>query len=215
MGEHVETITSTAEMTIPEVVDATTPVVEEEEDKDPKTVYVKEDVDYGDWVDDFLAHEENYYDYIHSFAEGGSTLLRIVDADGQRLSSAVLLHNEDSPVLEVKRADNEDFERQEHDSIEDWYLSVVGLHDTYNTEMFDRVLISDQRVPLWRVLEVSQEEDEAGTDGDDETDDHAKVKAIHEAAEEEFHELMFLVAIMILFFMLFVSLAYAIATGPV
>jgi hypothetical protein len=73
-------------------------------------------------------------------------------------------------VLEVKRSATLDFERQEHDSIEDWYISAVGDSDDYHTEMFDRIFIGNQKVPLWRVLVVAVEEEEAGMEGGDEAD---------------------------------------------
>lgn len=136
---------------------------------------MKDGVDYGEWVDDFQEYEEDYYDDIHSFSDSKSTLLRILDANGKRISSAVLLVTSDTAdgnyaLLEVKRHGDQDFERKEHWSLEDWYVSVVGDSDTYKTDMFDRIFIGDEKVPLWRILVVAAEEDEAdtGVEGDDE-----------------------------------------------
>lgn len=143
----------------------------------PTTIYMKDGVDYGEWVDDFQEYEEDYYDDIHSFSDSKSTLLRILDANGKRISSAVLLVTTDTAdgnyaVLEVKRHGDKDFERKEHWSLEDWYVSVVGDSDTYKTDMFDRIFIGDEKVPLWRILEVAAEEDDddTGVEGDDEAD---------------------------------------------
>jgi len=130
------------------------------------TQYVKNGIDLGEWVDDFVDDEVEYYNNIHSFADGRSILLRIFNSDGERISSAVLLDSwEDDaclvhPVLEVKRRTDDDsvtIVRKEHVSILDWYHDVCG-GDVPLTDVFDNILIGDAQVPLWRVLEVVSEE---------------------------------------------------------
>lgn len=162
------------------------------------TVYEKDGVDYGEWVDDFKDYEEDYYDIIHSFSDSKSTLLRIQDANGKRISSAVLLVTSDTAdgnyaVLEVKRRGHTDFERKEHWSLEDWYISVVGNSDTYKTDMFDQIFIGDEKVPLWRILVVAVEgvdedddddDDDNGVEGDDEADTPATAVTAYSSQDE-------------------------------
>jgi len=134
------------------------------------TQYVKDGIELGEWVDDFVDHEVEYYDYINSFADGRSIMLRIFNSDDERISSAVLLDGWDDeeclvhPVLEVKRRDDHDsitITRKEHASILDWYHDVCGgdVRDVPLTDLFDNILIGDAQVPLWHVLQVASEEE--------------------------------------------------------
>jgi len=134
-------------------------------------VYIKDDVDLGELVVDFLKDEEYYYSYIHSFSTERATILRIVDDKGERISSGILLNN-DTAVLEVKRSNTENFEREVHNSILEWYTSVC-TQDSPFTELFDRVLIGKNSVPLWNALKAVSEEDIIQTEKDDDDDDDA------------------------------------------
>jgi hypothetical protein len=123
--------------------------------------YTKDDVEYGAYVHEFLEDEMSFYSHIDSFSQERSTVLRILDSEGERISSAVLLSdNDDLTVLEVKRTTEEDFERKNHMSIVNWYRDVCG-GGTSTTDLFDKIVIGagDSSVPLWRVLETAMDED--------------------------------------------------------
>ena len=141
-------------------------VVEEEEESSDEeindTLYIKDNVDYTNLVNKFLLNEESYYPYIHSFASNPSTVLRIVDKNGVRISSGVLLKN-DIGIVEVKRSDTENFEREVHDSILIWFINVCGENTPIN-ELFDRILIGKDHVPLWNILKVVDDENMSNTD---------------------------------------------------
>ena len=131
------------------------------------TQYVKDGVDLGTWVDDFLDNETEYYEDIHSLAGGRSAILRIVDSEGERISSAILLDHFNGenclvhPVLEVKRLvdDISTIKRKEHGSIIEWYYDVCG-EDVLLEDAFNNILIDDERVPLWRVLQLANKHEE-------------------------------------------------------
>ena len=124
--------------------------------------YIKDGVDYGQYVAEFLGDEKSFYSIIESFSQERSTVLRILNTDGKRISSAVLVPDSDSyTVLEVKRASERKFERKNHDSIVEWYDDVCG-EDTDITELFDDIIIGtgdDEGVPLWRILETAMDDD--------------------------------------------------------
>ena len=157
------------------VVTAVEETVEEpvEEKTVNDIVYVKDDIDLGEFVVDFLKNEEFYYSYIHSFSTENTTILRITDDNGKRISSGILLKN-DTAVLEVKRTNTENFEREIHNSILEWYTSVCGKDSPF-TELFDHVLIGRNSVPLWNALKVVSDEDilksQKGDDDNDNDDD--------------------------------------------
>ena len=118
--------------------------------------YYKNGVDYSNYVLRFLENENIFYEYIHSFTDGGSTILRIIN-ENARISSAILLNYDTNiPVLEVKRISDANFEGKVHNSIAAWYKDING--NTLNS-MFDSILIGDERVPLSHVLEVIKEDD--------------------------------------------------------
>lgn len=125
--------------------------------------YIKEGVDYSQYIAKFLDDERSFYSIIEAFSKERSTILRILNTDGKRISSAVLLTDSDShTVLEVKRVSEQNFERKNHDSIVDWYEDVYG-EDTDITELFDNITIgtgNDEGVPLWRVLETAMDTDD-------------------------------------------------------
>jgi hypothetical protein len=139
-------------------------------------IYVKDNVDLGELVVDFLNDEEYYYSYIHSFSTERSTVLRIVDDKGERISSGILLHD-DTAVLEVKRANTENFEREVHTSILEWYTSVCAQNSPF-TELFDRVLIGKNSVPLWNALKAVSEEDIIQTEKDEDEDDDSPMSFV-------------------------------------
>ena len=139
-------------------------------------VYIKDDADLGELVEDFLKDEEFYYSYIHSFSTERSTVLRIADEKGERISSGILL-NDDTAVLEVKRANTENFEREVHNSILEWYTSVCG-ENSPSIEVFDRVLIGKNCVPLWNALKAVSEEDIIQTEKDEDEDDDSPMSFV-------------------------------------
>ena len=150
------------------VVTAVEETVEEpvEEKTVNDIVYVKDDIDLGEFVVDFLKNEEFYYSYIHSFSTENTTILRITDDNGKRISSGILLKN-DTAVVEVKRSNTENFEREVHNSILEWYTSVCG-EDSPFTEIFENVLIGNNSVPLWNVLKAVCDDDNLKSEKDDE-----------------------------------------------
>jgi len=152
--------------------------------------YIKNDVDYGVYVDEFIVNERDFYSYINSFSQERSTVLRIIDEDEDRISSAILLSdNDEFAVLEVKRLGVDDFERMTHKSILDWYYSVSNKEEIDSTELFDSIVIGtkDDSIPLWRILEVAIHEDKINKD-------NAAITKLHQqTVEDEFHSLMLLV----------------------
>jgi len=152
------------------------PIEEEAAPIEDKTtndiIYVKDDIDLGEFVVDFLKNEEFYYSYIHSFSNENTTILQITDDSGKRISSAILLKN-DTVVLEVKRFNTENFEREVHNSILQWYTSVCG-EDSPFTELFDSILIGKNSVPLWNVLKVVCDDDNLESQKDNEDNEDNK-----------------------------------------
>ena len=111
--------------------------------------------DLSDLANDFLDDECEFYDCIHSFANESSTVLRIISKNSERQSSAILLRTGDiNNVLEVKRAGDAIFERKTHFTISSWFEDVTGL--PINNAIFENVVIGNNNVPLWRVLEVAK-----------------------------------------------------------
>ena len=154
--------------------------------------YIKNGVDYGKYVDEFIVNETGFYSYINSFSQEHTTMLRIIDEDGDRISSALLLQdNDEYTILEVKRVGVDNFERTSHKSILDWCYSVSDKEEIDTTELFDSIVIGtkDESIPLWRILEVAMDEDETDADYD------AIVKNRQQAVEDEFHSLMLLVGV--------------------
>jgi len=132
-----------------------------ESNTEKPTEFVVNDIDYGPMIDEFIENEWDFYDMIHSYSTGSSTILRIYNENNKRISSAVLLSEYDEPVLEVKRPAVANFETQNHSSITEWYISVVGESDTFHTDMFNNVYIGDNRTPLLNILVSTLEEHEA------------------------------------------------------
>lgn len=115
---------------------------------------------YADSMINFLNDENSYYDVIRSFTSQKSTILRIVNKDNERISSAVLIFDDDEPyVLEVKRAFQtaKTVMPMDHNSIQDWYMSVMDTQDVLL--MFEEVQIGEEKIPLWRVMETMSDDD--------------------------------------------------------
>lgn len=179
----------------------------------PFVSLIKDGVDYGAIASDFYQNEEDpYYSYIQCFGDSKTPLLRLHDANGVRISSAILVpptkDSETYSVLEVKRPGDATFVKQTHDCILDWCLEASPYDENeeededydytkYDHDMFDRIYIGPKKVPLWRVLQVAYEADEE--DEEDEDNTVIPTKEYTDDCTDNIQVCLFLVPLLILF----------------
>ena len=110
--------------------------------------YIKDDLNLCNYVENFMNNEAPYFDYIKSYCVGDQVELFI-----QTESAA---HFENEQLIETLR--NNEIVNNTHTSIQNWVYDYYG-ETISNRKLMDNVFIGVNKVPLWKVLVDSIEED--------------------------------------------------------
>lgn len=110
--------------------------------------YIKDDLDLCNYVENFMNNETAYFEFIKSYCLGDQVELYI-----QTESTA---NYENNKLIETLR--NSEVVNTTHDTIQNWVYDYYG-EIISNRKLMDNVFIGVNKVPLWKVLVDSLEED--------------------------------------------------------
>lgn len=130
--------------------------------------YIKDDVDYSAYAEDFALDEYSFYNIIKSYSSGSTILLSL------KINNTVLsLSNlgENGIVTEFLR--NDEKVNNTFNTIFTWVKNYYGSQKDI-VYVLDNVYIGDEYVPLWNVLDDMKA-----------TDDEIADDEFHDKAEED------------------------------
>lgn len=149
-------------------IENTADVSHVEKKEDDSLKYIKDDIDYSAYAEDFAHDEYSFYNIIKSYSSGSSILLSL------KINNTVLsLSNlgENGMVTEFLR--NDEKVNNTFNTIFTWVKNYYGSQKDV-TYVLDNIYIGDDDVPLWNVLDDMKA-----------TDDELAEDEVHDKAEEE------------------------------
>ena len=110
--------------------------------------YIKDDLDLCHYIENFMNNEAAYFEFIQSYCLGDQVELYI--------QTESTVHYENNKLIETLR--NSEVVNISHDTIQNWVYDYYG-EIISNRKLMDNVFIGVNKVPLWKILVDSVEED--------------------------------------------------------
>ena len=129
--------------------------------------FVKNNVNYTDYAEDFLENERVYFDIIQSYTTEKLVGLTIRLND---TNCSIAQYSEDGLVKEYFRNDISYNEVKEFSSIWSWVNDYYGETVTAHC-LLNSVYIGENNVPIWKILVDANEEDNDDEYGKDDKED--------------------------------------------